>query len=98
MPAPLRVILSPEDDAMLSELRVTTTVPQRTRDRAAGERSYQVLSHENDLNQVVHFSSWTSIAAAKQFFEFPELIQIRLEAGVKSPEFIYLNQLESGTL
>ena len=34
MPAPLRVILSPEDDAMLSELRVATTVPQLTRDRA----------------------------------------------------------------
>jgi quinol monooxygenase YgiN len=66
--------------------------------KAAGERSYQVLSHESDPNQVVHFSSWTSIAAAKQFFESPELVQIRLEAGVKSPEFIYLNQLESGTL
>ena len=34
MPAPLRVILTPEDDAMLSELRVATTVPQRTRDCA----------------------------------------------------------------
>jgi quinol monooxygenase YgiN len=66
--------------------------------KAAGERSYQVLSHENDPDQVVHFSAWTSIDDAKQFFESPELIQIRLEAGVKSPEFIYLNQLESGTL
>jgi transposase len=34
MPAPLRVILTREDDEMLSELRVATTVPQRTRDRA----------------------------------------------------------------
>jgi quinol monooxygenase YgiN len=66
--------------------------------KPAGERSYQVLSQENDPNQVIHFSSWTSNAAAKQFFKSPELIQIRLEAGVKSPEFIYLNQLESGTL
>ena len=38
------------------------------------------------------------IDSAKQFFESPELIQIRRQAGVKSPEFIYLNQLESGTL
>lgn len=66
--------------------------------KAAGERSYQVLSHETNPNQVVHFSSWTSIESAKQFFESPELIQIRREAGVKAPEFIYLNQLESGTL
>ncbi len=66
--------------------------------KAAGERSYQVLSQENDPNQVVHFSAWTSIDDAKQFFESPELVKIRLEAGVKSPEFIYLNQLESATL
>ena len=66
--------------------------------KAAGERSYQVLSDENDPNRVVHFSSWTSIDAAKHFFESSKLIQIRLEAGVKSPEFIYLTQLKSGTL
>jgi transposase len=34
MPAPLRIVLSQEDDSMLKELRVATTVPQRTRDRA----------------------------------------------------------------
>jgi transposase len=34
MPAPLRVTLSKADYEMLGELRVATTVPQRTRDRA----------------------------------------------------------------
>jgi transposase len=34
MPASLRVVLTPEESEMLSELRVATTVPQRTRDRA----------------------------------------------------------------
>ncbi len=34
MPAPLRIILSEDEDSMLSELRVAQTVPQRTRDRA----------------------------------------------------------------
>ena len=34
MPAPIRIILSEEEDSMLSELRVAQTVPQRTRDRA----------------------------------------------------------------
>lgn len=64
----------------------------------AGEISYQVLQYENESNKIVHFSAWTSLEAAKLFFESPELIQIRLEAGVKSPEFIYLHQLEAGTL
>jgi quinol monooxygenase YgiN len=66
--------------------------------KQAGERAYQVLKYENNPNKVVHFSSWTSIEDAKQFFESPKLIQLRKAAGVKSPEFIYLEQLESGTL
>lgn len=66
--------------------------------RDAGERSYQVLKYETDANKIVHFSTWTSIADAKAFFESPKLVQIRREAGVKAPEFIYLEQLEAGTL
>jgi quinol monooxygenase YgiN len=66
--------------------------------RDAGERSYQVLKYETDPNRIVHFSQWTSIAAAKAFFESPELVRIRAEAGVKAPEFIYLQQLEAGNL
>jgi quinol monooxygenase YgiN len=66
--------------------------------KQAGERTYQVLNYEKDPNKIVHFSSWTSIEDAKQFFESPQLVQIRIEAGVKSPDFIYLEQLESGIL
>lgn len=64
----------------------------------AGERTYQVLKHASNSNKIVHFSCWTSVDAAKQFFESPKLVKIRLDAGVKAPEFIYLEQLESGTL
>ena len=34
MPAPLRIILTPEEDLTLRELRLAQTVPQRTRNRA----------------------------------------------------------------
>jgi transposase len=34
MPAPIHLILSSEEDRTLTELRLATTVPQRTRDRA----------------------------------------------------------------
>ena len=64
----------------------------------AGERSYQVLKYENDPNKIVHFSVWTSSEDARRFFESPELVQIRKEAGVKAPDFIYLDQLEAGIL
>lgn len=66
--------------------------------KAAGERSYQVLRYHDDPNKIVHFSAWTSIADARSFFESPQLVQIRAEAGVKAPDFIYLQQLETGTL
>ena len=66
--------------------------------KEAGERSYQVLRFENEPNKVVHFSAWTSIADAKGFFESPRLVQIRKDAGVKAPEFMYLEQVEIGTL
>lgn len=64
--------------------------------KQAGEISYQVLKDETNPNKIVHFSVWSSLEKAKQFFESPKLIQIRKEAGVKSPDFIYLEQLETG--
>lgn len=66
--------------------------------KEAGERSYQVLRFEHDANRIVHFSAWTSIADARAFFESPRLVQIREEAGVRAPEFQYLELLEAGTL
>ena len=66
--------------------------------KEAGERSYQVLRYQNDPNRIVHFSTWTSIEDAKKFFESPKLVKIRADAGVKSPEFIYLEELEAGRL
>lgn len=66
--------------------------------KEAGEISYQVLKYENQPNKIVHFSAWSSIEDAKIFFESPKLVKIRSEAGVKSPDFIYLDLLEEGVL
>lgn len=66
--------------------------------KEAGERSYQVLKYQHQANRIVHFSVWTSLDDARRFFESPELVRIRAEAGVKAPEFIYLEQLEAGIL
>lgn len=66
--------------------------------REAGERSYQVLRYEKNPNKIFHFSVWTSSAAARAFFESARLVKIRQEAGVQAPEFIYLQELEAGTL
>ena len=66
--------------------------------KEAGEISYQVLKYDQNANKIVHFSIWTSIENAKRFFESPKLVKIRKDAGVKAPEFIYLEELEKGIL
>jgi len=66
--------------------------------KTAGEISYQLLRYDNDANTVVHFSAWSSLDKARRFFESPELVEIRRTAGVKAPEFIYLQEIERGVL
>lgn len=66
--------------------------------KQAGEISYQLLRYDTDANRIVHFSRWVSLERARQFFESPALVEIRRKAGVKSPEFIYLDALEAGVL
>jgi quinol monooxygenase YgiN len=66
--------------------------------KQAGEISYQVLKYQNDAKHIVHFSVWVSLARARAFFESPLLVKIRIDAGVKAPVFVYLEQLESDIL
>lgn len=66
--------------------------------REAGEISWQVLRFAEDSNRIVHFPVWTSHEAARAFFESPRLVRIREEAGVKAPEFHYLESLGEGIL
>jgi heme-degrading monooxygenase HmoA len=66
--------------------------------KKAGEISYQLLKFEYDANQIVHFSVWVSLENAKMFFESDKLVQIRKDAGVKAPQFIYLEKLEEAKL
>ena len=66
--------------------------------KRAGEISYQLLRHDNNANNIVHFSEWSTLENARRFFESPELVEIRKNAGVKAPEFIYLQEIERGVL
>ncbi len=66
--------------------------------KRAGEISYQLLRYDNDANNIVHFSEWSSLDNARRFFESPELVEIRKRAGVKAPAFIYLQEIEHGVL
>jgi quinol monooxygenase YgiN len=64
----------------------------------AGEISYQLLKFEEDANNIVHFSRWSSLESARSFFESERLVEIRKQAGVKAPRFVYLDEIEAGSL
>lgn len=66
--------------------------------KAAGELSFQLLRYDTDANRIVHFSEWCSLENARRFFESPELVEIRKKAGVKAPDFLYLQEIERGLL
>lgn len=66
--------------------------------RAAGEIEYRLLSFEDSANKVVHFSCWSSLAAARAFFESPKLVEIRRVSGVRAPDFHYLTEIEAKAL
>lgn len=66
--------------------------------KEAGEISYQLLKFADDANNIVHFSRWSSLQNAKNFFESEQLVEIRKQAGVKAPKFVYLNEIENGVL
>jgi len=66
--------------------------------KEAGEISYQLLKLDTDANNIVHFSRWSSLQNAKNFFESERLVEIRKKAGVKAPTFIYLDEIENGIL
>ena len=66
--------------------------------KLAGEINYKLLRYDDDANQVVHFSEWSSLSYARNFFESAELVEIRKRAGVHAAQFLYLDEIEVGIL
>ena len=66
--------------------------------KQAGEISYQLFRYDTDANQIIHLSIWDSLDNARAFFESDKLIEIRKAAGVRSPSFIYLEEIETKIL
>lgn len=65
--------------------------------RDGGETSYEVLRADGERNVVVHQATWTSLDAAREFFESPEVVEIRRAAGVQAPTFLYLTVADPGS-
>ncbi|MBN8779889.1 antibiotic biosynthesis monooxygenase [Thiobacillus sp.] len=68
--------------------------------KQAGEIRYRLLRRDDAAaaRHIVHFSEWISLERARAFFESPELVEIRRKAGVHAPTFLYLDEIEHGSL
>lgn len=63
-----------------------------------GEVHYRLLWYDNDPATIVHFSEWSSLENAGRFFKSPELIELKRNAGVRSPSIIFPYEIERGVL
>jgi quinol monooxygenase YgiN len=66
--------------------------------KQAGEIRYRLLRRDDAARHIVHCSEWVSLERARVFFESPELVEIRRKAGVHAPTFLYLDEIEHGSL
>ena len=62
----------------------------------AGELEFHVLVDTTNPNRIVHYAKWASLEAARAFFQSPQVEEIRRRAGVKAPQFIYLDMMDFG--
>ena len=57
------------------------------------------MPHVLIIHEVEAYPAWKMIFdQARRFFESPELVEIRKNAGVKAPDFFYLHEIEHGLL
>lgn len=67
--------------------------------KSFGEKSYQVLQHDKDTNNLYLVFGWDNKANAQKFFDSSELKNAMQEAGVaETPEIHFLNETDKGNL
>lgn len=67
--------------------------------RAAGEKSYQVLSVAGEPNNIVVLCEWDSVERARAFAQSPELRDTMQKIGVtEPPDIYYLEEVAHATV
>jgi len=67
--------------------------------KSFGEKSFQVLQHNEDANNLYVLFQWDSMENAHKFFESSDLKNAMEQAGVaKAPEIHFLNETDKGDL
>ncbi len=64
-----------------------------------GEKSFQILQHTEDSNNLYLMFEWDSVENARKFLESPELKTTMENAGVaEAPEINFLNEAFKGAI
>jgi heme-degrading monooxygenase HmoA len=67
--------------------------------KSYGEKSFQVLQHDEDMNNLFLMFAWDNKENAQRFFESSELRDTMQRAGVaEAPEIHFLNEADKGDL
>ncbi len=67
--------------------------------KSSGEKSYQILQHEEDSNNLYLLFEWDGEDRARKFMESSRLKDAMQEAGVsEAPEIHYLSEAAKGVL
>ena len=65
--------------------------------RSSGEKSYQILSQDDDSNSLVALFEWDNLDNARTYAASPELKEAMERAGVTSkPEISFLKEAARG--
>jgi len=67
--------------------------------KEGGEKSFQVLQHTEDSNNLYVMFEWDSVDNARKFLDSPQLKTAMQEAGVaEAPEINFLIEAYKGTI
>lgn len=67
--------------------------------KSFGEKSFQILQHNGDNNNLYLLFQWDNKENAEKFFESSDLKNVMQEAGVaEAPEIHFLNEADKGNL
>lgn len=67
--------------------------------KSAGEKSYRILRHQEDPNNIYLFFEWDSLDNARKFIDSADLKEAMRRAGVsEQPEIHFLTEVDKGAL
>ncbi len=71
----------------------------RAKQKAAGQKTYQIFRTEDDPNKIVVLAEWDNLDNAREFLQSQELQEAMQQAGViGKPDICLLEEVDKGSI